>query len=93
MGVVVMVGREFFRPGQQVDVIVAAETWRRGIVVAGFEYGYLVKLDDDQRPTWHDAVKVRARRVLPCGCLENKVGAHRVGCPDYPQGRRPWRGE
>jgi len=23
-----------------------------------------------------------------CGCLINDAGAHRVGCPEYPQGRR-----
>ena len=23
-----------------------------------------------------------------CGCLTNKAGAHRVGCPDYPEGVR-----
>jgi hypothetical protein len=24
----------------------------------------------------------------PCGCLINKGGAHRVGCPNYPEGIR-----
>jgi hypothetical protein len=23
-----------------------------------------------------------------CGCLSNDGGAHRVGCPDYPEGVR-----
>ena len=26
--------------------------------------------------------------LWPCGCLRNDAGAHRVGCPDYPEGRR-----
>jgi len=25
---------------------------------------------------------------LPCGCLDNEAGAHRVGCPDHPEGVR-----
>lgn len=25
---------------------------------------------------------------LKCGCLSNNADAHRVGCPDYPEGRR-----
>lgn len=34
------------------------------------------------------------RRVDPmpwasCGCLQNDAGAHRVGCPDFPEGVRP----
>lgn len=24
----------------------------------------------------------------PCGCLANDAGAHRVGCPDHPEGVR-----
>lgn len=23
---------------------------------------------------------------LPCGCLDNRAGAHRVGCPAHPEG-------
>lgn len=23
-----------------------------------------------------------------CGCLRNEAGAHRVGCPDHPEGTR-----
>jgi hypothetical protein len=25
---------------------------------------------------------------LTCGCLDNDAGAHRVGCPDHPEGIR-----
>lgn len=24
--------------------------------------------------------------LLPCGCLDNLAGAHRVSCPEYPEG-------
>jgi hypothetical protein len=27
--------------------------------------------------------------MLPCGCLDNSAGAHRVGCPEHPEGVRP----
>lgn len=30
-------------------------------------------------------------KLLPCGCLPNKGDAHRVGCPDFPEGK-PYRG-
>lgn len=26
--------------------------------------------------------------LWPCGCLRNDAGAHRVGCPDHPEGVR-----
>jgi len=26
--------------------------------------------------------------LWPCGCLPNEAGAHRVGCPDHPEGDR-----
>jgi hypothetical protein len=26
--------------------------------------------------------------LWPCGCLINDGDAHRVGCPEYPEGRR-----
>jgi hypothetical protein len=26
--------------------------------------------------------------LWPCGCLKNDAGAHRVGCPDHPEGVR-----
>jgi hypothetical protein len=26
--------------------------------------------------------------MWPCGCLENEAGAHRVGCPEHPEGVR-----
>jgi len=25
-----------------------------------------------------------------CGCLKNEGGAHRVGCPDHPEGVKAW---
>ncbi len=30
----------------------------------------------------------RHAHLWPCGCLINSAGAHRVGCPDYPEGVR-----
>lgn len=30
----------------------------------------------------------RPSRLEPCGCLRNAAGAHRVGCPDHPEGVR-----
>ena len=26
--------------------------------------------------------------LWPCGCLRNDAGAHRVSCPDHPEGVR-----
>lgn len=30
----------------------------------------------------------RDGHLWPCGCLRNDAGAHRVGCPDHPEGVR-----
>jgi hypothetical protein len=30
----------------------------------------------------------RPSHLWPCGCLKNDAGAHRVGCPDHPEGVR-----
>lgn len=32
------------------------------------------------------AMGARPSHLLPCGCLPNDAGAHRVGCPDHPEG-------
>ena len=31
-------------------------------------------------------LRAQATHLWPCGCLPNKAGAHRVGCPEHPQG-------
>lgn len=34
------------------------------------------------------AVELHQRGLWACGCLINDGGAHRVGCPDHPEGVR-----
>ena len=33
-------------------------------------------------------VSQQPSHLWPCGCLINDTGAHRVGCPDHPEGVR-----
>lgn len=46
--------------------------------------------DDDHAEvqSYSDAVVVLAGHLWTCGCLINDAGAHRVGCPDHPEGVR-----
>ena len=37
------------------------------------------------RPASPDPLRTH---LWSCGCLINDAGAHRVGCPDYPEGIR-----
>ena len=45
--------------------------------------GQVIVLDASGTPTWQTPA-----RLWPCGCLINDAGAHRVGCPDHPEGVR-----
>lgn len=40
--------------------------------------------EDDDEPEDDQAVS----HLWPCGCLRNDGDAHRVGCPEYPEGKR-----
>ncbi len=33
-----------------------------------------------------------ADHLAACGCLINRADAHRVGCPEFPEGRPNWPG-
>jgi hypothetical protein len=35
-----------------------------------------------------DPAKAPRSYLWPCGCLVNDAGAHRVGCPEHPEGVR-----
>lgn len=35
---------------------------------------------------WSGTDQVKLVHLWPCGCLINDAGAHRVGCPDHPEG-------
>lgn len=39
-------------------------------------------------PSCWDCFGVLPAHLWPCGCLINEAGAHRVGCPDHPEGVR-----
>jgi hypothetical protein len=44
--------------------------------------------DHAEMGSFSDAVRVIPAHLWPCGCLINDAGAHRVGCPDHPEGVR-----
>jgi hypothetical protein len=60
--------------------------WRQNL--AGDPYGAhwranpVPPYEPDPPPQWSPS------HLLPCGCLDNEAGAHRVGCPDHPEGVR-----
>jgi hypothetical protein len=74
-------------PAYQVGASLAGYLGRR----LGCQVTVTTRRQIRRRDCGHDvefAVHVH-RALLPCGCLKNEAGAHRVGCPDHPQGVRP----
>jgi hypothetical protein len=55
------------------------------------DHRHIVLIRDGDRAEvqgYSDAVVVLPDHLWACGCLINDAGAHRVGCPDHPEGVR-----
>jgi hypothetical protein len=65
-------------PGWWVDLDMAAEA------LCG-EARDALHMEEETIERWRD---LDANPRWMCGCLINEAGAHRVGCPDHPQGVR-----
>jgi hypothetical protein len=56
----------------------AGQTLRHTHAGGDQHHGYYEHPEDGGQPS----------HLWPCGCLKNEAGAHRVGCPDHPEGVR-----
>ena len=46
------------------------------------------RLQTHETPIGPSRIRSLQSHLWPCGCLINDAGAHRVGCPDHPEGVR-----
>jgi len=70
------------------DIFAAFDKAEKRLVEAKARLAKLVVIFSEPEGSTVQAEDDRPSHLWPCGCLINDGDAHRVGCPEYPQGRR-----